>query len=165
MMALVSKSTNESGSNKSGLDKANPRSVPASVDMSDRPIVFFDGECVLCNGFVDLLLKLDLEGTMAIASLQGQTARQHLPPLPNNREQWSIFYEDKTGIYSQSDAVIHVCRRLGAVWALLSGVISLVPPFLRDGVYRLIARNRYRLFGQNATCRMPSDSDKDRFLP
>lgn len=129
-----------------------------------QPIVFFDGECVMCNSFVDILLKIDPVGTILIAPLQGQTAKKYLPPLPIDREAWSIYYQDKHDLYDQSDAFIQVCKRLGGIWSAFA-VISLIPRPIRDRIYRLIARNRYQLFGRQSTCRMPSESELERFLP
>lgn len=131
---------------------------------TQQPIVFFDGECVMCNGFVDILLKVDPQGTILIAPLQGQTARQYLPPLPLEREAWSIYYRDETGLYNQSDAFIQVCKRLGGIWSIFAA-IGVMPRPIRDRIYRLVARNRYRLFGRRSTCRMPSESEQKRFLP
>ena len=147
-------------------------SIPLQVE--DRPIIFFDGDCVLCNGFVDFLLQIDLDGLFYLSPLQGETARRYLPPLPHNREEWSIYYFDATQasshdrehtvLYCQSDAVIQICRRLGGLWSLVS-LGRTIPSPVRDAVYRLVARNRYRLLGQRSTCRMPTDAERSRFLP
>lgn len=130
----------------------------------DKPIVFFDGECVMCNQFVDILLNIDQMGHILIAPLQGQTAAKLLPPLPNDREEWSIFYIDQDEISEQSDAFLNICRRLGGIWSILS-FFRVVPRPIRNSIYRLIARNRYRLFGKRSTCRMPNEQEKSRFLP
>ena len=131
---------------------------------SDKPIVFFDGECIMCNKFVDILLAIDKIGTIMIAPLQGQTATQFLPPLPHNRAEWSIFYIEQGMIYEQSDAFLHICHRLGGLWSILS-LLKIIPRPIRNAIYRIIARNRYRLFGRNSTCRLPSEVEKSRFLP
>jgi predicted DCC family thiol-disulfide oxidoreductase YuxK len=136
-----------------------PPSAPPSF-----PIAFFDGECLLCNGFVDVLIKVDRRGRIRLAPLQGATARAYLPPLPADPELWSIFYLDAQGIYSQSDAVLQICRALGGGWALLS-YLRIVPRGIRNSLYRWVARNRYRWFGKRDTCRMPTAADRDRFLP
>ena len=142
--------------------------------MESRPIVFFDGDCILCNGFVDFLLQIDQTGLFYLSPLQGETARRYLPPLPQNREEWSIYYlapnktspqnRENTTLYCQSDAVIQICRRLGGIWSLVA-LGSSIPPLIRDAVYRLVARNRYRLLGQRSTCRMPTEAERSRFLP
>ncbi|KAI9130773.1 thiol-disulfide oxidoreductase DCC family protein [Acaryochloris sp. CCMEE 5410] len=146
---------------------ATPRlsnQIASQTVSTQQPIVFFDGECVMCNGFVDILLKVDPQGTILIAPLQGQTARQYLPPLPLDREAWSIYYRDEHHLYDQSDAFIQVCNRLGGVWSVFTA-IGVMPRPIRDRIYRFIARNRYRLFGRRATCRMPSEVEQKRFLP
>ncbi len=131
---------------------------------SDKPIVFFDGECIMCNGFVDILLNIDQIGNIMIAPLQGTTAAKLLPTLPNNREEWSIFYIDQGEISDQSDAFLNICARLGGIWSILS-LFQIIPRPIRNSIYRVIARNRYRLFGQRSTCRMPNEQEKSRFLP
>lgn len=138
----------------------------------DRPIIFFDGDCVMCNGFVDLLLAIDRKGLFYLSPLQGKSAAQYLPPLPDNREEWSIYYlsphDSSSGegaaLYSQSDAVLQICQHLGGVWAL-AGVGNGIPAIVRDAVYRLVARNRYRLLGRRSTCRVPTEAEQSRFLP
>ena len=130
----------------------------------DKPIVFFDGECVMCNQFVDILLNIDRQGSVMIAPLQGTTAAKLLPPLPNNREEWSIFYIDRGEIFEQSDAFLNICRRLGGIWSILN-LFKIIPRSIRNVIYRIIARNRYRLFGRRSTCRLPNEQEKSRFLP
>ena len=135
--------------------------LPPSVE---HPIIFFDGVCVLCNGFVDRMLRADRHGIFRFAPLQGETARALLPPQRNDPLQWSLLYLDERGVHAQSDASLEVCRRLGGAWWLLS-LLRFVPRALRDAVYRLVVRNRYRWFGQRATCRVPSPAERARFLP
>ncbi|MDJ0900055.1 MAG: DCC1-like thiol-disulfide oxidoreductase family protein [Xenococcus sp. MO_188.B8] len=135
-----------------------------SQDQIRKPIVFFDGECIMCNQFVDILLNIDKTGTIMIAPLQGKTAAKFLPPLPNNREEWSIFYIAEDKIYDQSDAFLNICRSLGGIWSILS-LFKIIPRPIRDSIYRVIARNRYRIFGRRSTCRMPNEQEKLRFLP
>ena len=129
-----------------------------------RATVFFDGECLLCNGFVDLIMRIDKASLLRIAPLQGATAQKLLPSLPENTEDWSIYYIEAGKIYDQSDAVLRVLHRLGGIWYWL-GFARVIPRSIRNFVYRIIARNRYRWFGRRATCRMPTDQNKARFLP
>jgi len=98
------------------------------------------------------------------AALQGQTARELLPGLPKDTGRWSIVYLDETGVHQESDAVLEICRRLGGWWSCLS-IARLLPRWLRDASYRLIARNRYGVFGHRATCRIPTGQELHRFLP
>ena len=135
--------------------------------MSPHPssrIVFFDGECVLCNGFVDWMIAIDRSAQLQVAPLQGETAKRLLPPLPHNPEEWSIYFLDETGLYAQSEAVVQILRRLGGIWALFS-IAGIIPVTLRDMVYRIVASNRYRILGKRDTCRIPSEQERSRFLP
>ncbi len=136
---------------------------PEPPEVLDAPIVFFDGECVMCNTFLDLMMAIDQPMTLKVAPLQGKTAEQYLPPLATDPEDWSIYLLDETGLYSQSDAVIRIAQRLGGVWAMAAAA-GIFPKFIRDGVYRAIAQNRYRMFGKRE-CRLPTAEDQARFLP
>lgn len=128
------------------------------------PIIFFDGVCGMCNAFVDLMLRADREGVFRFAPIQGETAKALLPPLPDDARAWSMVYLDEAGLHDQSDASLRVYRRLGGLWAVL-GWLRLVPRCIRNPVYRVIARNRYRWFVKRDTCRVPSESERARFLP
>lgn len=129
-----------------------------------RPIIFFDGVCALCNGFVDLMLRVDRKKVFLFAPIQGETARELLPPFGEDPEEWSMVYLDERGIHDQSDASLEVYRRLGGFWTPL-GWLRFVPRFVRNPIYRVIARNRYRLFGKRETCRIPTSAERARFLP
>ncbi len=147
-----------------------PDSAPVNVSShgatqaAHPAIIFFDGECLLCNGFVDLMLKLDPAGVFAMAPLQGQTAQHLLPSLPDQAEDWSMYYLEAGTLYGQSDAALAVMARLGGLWSVLSWGRRIPRP-LRNRLYRVIARNRYRWFGRRATCRMPHPQEQVRFLP
>lgn len=128
-------------------------------------IVYFDGYCNLCNGFIDFLVRVDRHQSLRYAPLQGETARTrgiHDPardPVPG-----SVVVVDAGETLTESDAVIRIFGHLGGVWVLVSG-LKIVPKFIRDGVYRSVARNRYRIFGRRDTCRVPSPGEKSLFLP
>jgi predicted DCC family thiol-disulfide oxidoreductase YuxK len=138
--------------------------TPALPGGMDRPVIFFDGVCPLCNRFVDIVLRADRGGVLRFAPLQGETARALRPARSESAEEWSVLYLDEHGLHDQSDAVIQVYRRLGGPWRLLA-LIRLVPRRIRNPVYRVIARNRYRWFGRRSACRLPSAQERDRFLP
>jgi predicted DCC family thiol-disulfide oxidoreductase YuxK len=128
-----------------------------------KPIIFYDDVCVMCNGFVNFMLTIDRRQQFLFAPLGGETSRKILPPLPEDPGQWSMIYVDESGIHDQSDASLEVYRRLGGPWRLLS-LARLFPRWIRNPVYRIIARNRYRWFGKRETCRLPSPEEKARFL-
>lgn len=128
-----------------------------------RTIVIFDGVCSLCNASVDLLIRADKTSSILFASLQSSVAKKLLADHGVHDEPDSIMVFHKGQILTESQAVLALLPFLTFPWPLL-GVIRLVPRFLRDPVYRLIARNRYRWFGKKSTCRIPTPEERSRFL-
>lgn len=129
-----------------------------------KPVIFFDGVCGMCNAFVNLILRIDRKQTFLFAPLQGSTAGNLLPPLADDAHEWSMVYVDEAGIHDQSDAPLEVYRRLGGIWWLFS-LIRYMPRFIRNPVYRIIARNRYQWFGKRDSCRITTAEEQVRFLP
>ena len=142
----------------------SPRATASPRPDADHPIIFFDGMCAMCDRFVSLIARADKHGVFRFASLQGETARALLPPLSDDPKQWSMLYLDERGLHDQSEASLQVYRRLGG-WAYALSLFRFVPRCLRDPVYRIVARNRYRWFGRRETCRVPSAAERARFLP
>ncbi|MCZ6623853.1 MAG: DCC1-like thiol-disulfide oxidoreductase family protein [Deltaproteobacteria bacterium] len=130
----------------------------------EHPIIFFDGVCGMCNRFVDVVMRADKDSIFRFAPLQGETARELLPPLTEDPREWSLIYLDERGIHEQSDASLEVYRRLGGPWWLLS-LGRLVPRLIRNQAYRWIASNRYRWFGRRDSCRLPTEEEKGLFFP
>jgi predicted DCC family thiol-disulfide oxidoreductase YuxK len=126
-------------------------------------IVFFDGYCNLCNSLVDWLIKVDRSSELKFASLQGLTASKTLTPALVATPLDTVIYFTNGHTYLRSTAILKILWDLKGVWKL-SGVFLIIPAFLRDVVYNIIARNRYRLFGKRDTCRLPTAEEKLRFL-
>ncbi|NIP30778.1 MAG: DUF393 domain-containing protein [Candidatus Dadabacteria bacterium] len=129
----------------------------------DRPIIFFDGVCGLCNRFVNIILDADKKGTFYFSPLQGKTAKHFITFLNSNNLKWSMLYVDESGIHDESTATLKILQKLGGVWGIL-GLLIYIPNFIRNPVYRLIARYRYRWFGKWDSCRVPSQQEKENFL-
>lgn len=131
---------------------------------TNQPIVFFDGVCNFCNYWVRFILKREKKKNLLLSPLQGKTAasvlsRLHLHPTPLN----SVILVEGERVWTQSSAALRICKYLGGGWKLFYGFI-IVPKFLRDFVYNIIARNRYRWFGKSETCMVPRPEDRERFL-
>jgi predicted DCC family thiol-disulfide oxidoreductase YuxK len=131
----------------------------------DAPLlmVFFDGVCILCNTFVEILLRIDSKKILRFASLQGETAKA-LGDFPLE----SLIVVEHFGspnqkIFRASQAVFRIFNSLGGFWRI-AGIFSVLPGWATDWLYFLIARNRYKLFGQRASCRIPSIEEQERFL-
>lgn len=129
--------------------------------MPIAPIVFFDGYCVLCNGFVDFLLKVDRKEELHFASLQGLSAQKLLGPT--EQEPPFIVYLDERGQSTRSTAVLRILARLGGVYRL-TGIFYVLPRLIRDGIYNFIAKRRHRWFGKRSACRMPLPHERARLL-
>ncbi|MCB9799686.1 MAG: DUF393 domain-containing protein [Candidatus Omnitrophica bacterium] len=132
-----------------------------------KPIIFFDGVCGLCNRFVDWMLKRDQKGIFLFAPLQGETAQEkNLFQYSNKSEELSsiLFCDENGKIHRASSAILSILVRLGGLWNIL-GLLLIVPSCLRDSVYDFIARRRYQWFGQRASCRIPSEGEFKAFLP
>lgn len=107
-------------------------------------VVLFDGPCTLCNKSVDWIYNRDLQGTFCFASLQGNWAAEHLPEHLK-REDSVVLYMDGQ-FYIRSKAALLILEQLpGYSW---TKVFRIVPTFLRDLVYRVIAKTRYQFFGK-----------------
>ena len=135
------------------------------MNNSKKNIIFFDGICNLCNTFINILIKLDSKEIFYFAPIQGETARKHslsFDHLPIGKQ--SIYYLNSQEIvYSKSTAVIYIFRdlfKLGRFFLFF----KIIPVFIRDSIYSLLAKNRYLLFGKRASCRIPSISERHRFL-
>lgn len=126
--------------------------------------ILFDGVCNLCNGAVRFVIRHDKKERFMFSPLQSPVATALLAGLPSTVEKMDsvVFIENGT-IYTRSTAILKIARRLGGGWSLLYGFI-IIPPFLRDGIYDIIAKYRYRFFGKQEKCMIPSAADSRRFL-
>jgi predicted DCC family thiol-disulfide oxidoreductase YuxK len=128
------------------------------------PVLLFDGMCNLCNSSVQWVLKRDTAGTFHFAALQSDVGRALLDSHGLSGQFFdSVVLVDEKRAYTHSDAVLELLRRLGGLWAIL-GALRVVPKPFRDGVYNVIARNRYRWFGRRDQCILPEHGWMSRFL-
>jgi len=135
-----------------------------------NPIILYDGVCGLCNRLVQFLLRHDKRKHLRFASLQsdfaGAVLRRHgLDPKDLDTFHFVENYDRQNErVFDRSAAVLKAGRALGGVWAILAGVASIFPRALLDPLYRLVARNRYRVFGKFESCMLPDPSQRNRFL-
>jgi len=134
------------------------------ADNQVNQVVLFDGVCNLCNSSVNFLIDRDSNATFRLASLQSDFAAQLLPRFhvdPSKVDSVAFYVDGK--LYQRSRAVLEIARRMRRGWPLLY-VFIIIPGFLRDAIYNWIARNRYKWFGKQDTCRIPTPELKSRFL-
>ncbi len=132
--------------------------------ISDHYIVLFDGVCNLCNSSVQFIIKRDKKKQFLFASLQGKFGQEFLKKnnLPADNFNSFILLEDEK-IFIRSSGALRMLKHLGGGLSLLYGFI-IVPKFVRDAVYNLIAKNRYKWFGKKEECWLPTPDLKARFL-
>lgn len=136
--------------------------VPPFPD--DRPIVIFDGKCVMCSGFANLILRRDRARRFRLLAAQtplGEALYRHYGLNPIDYET-NLLIEDGRAWF-KSEASIRILERLGFPWSMMTAA-RLLPLSLRDRLYEIIARNRLRWFGARTSCYAPKPEDADRFL-
>jgi predicted DCC family thiol-disulfide oxidoreductase YuxK len=127
-------------------------------------IIVFDAQCLLCNGWVRVLLKHDRKAVFRFASIQGETGKALLGRSGLKVEGLqTLLLVDGLRTWQHTSAIFRVLHTLGWPWRL-AWAGWLIPAPLRDASYRLVARNRYRMFGRSATCLMPEPKYTVRFL-
>jgi len=133
------------------------------VTSTQRSIVYFDGLCNLCDGFVRFLLARDKRHRYHYAPLQGETARVRLGERFAYDPQ-TIVLEQPRRFCVRSDAVLAILTGLGGLWSL-TVLLRAVPRRLRDAVYDHVARTRMERYGRREACRVPTPDERERFLP
>jgi predicted DCC family thiol-disulfide oxidoreductase YuxK len=134
-----------------------------------NPIVLFDGVCGVCNHSVQFLLKRDTHDRFRFASLQSEFSSRVLTRHgidPNDLDTIYIvknYDQADEVLLARSDAVLFIGNQLGGIWKL-SGVGRLIPRTLRDAIYDIIARNRYRVLGKHESCMLPEPKHRQKFL-
>lgn len=136
--------------------------VPAFAD--DHPIIVFDGECIFCSGWVNFVLRHDREGRYRFIPAQsplGATLYRHYG-LDSRDYETNILIENGVA-YFKSEGSLRMAAGLGFPWTL-TGALRLMPRALRDPLYELVARNRYRIAGRRNACFVPTAEHRSRFL-
>jgi predicted DCC family thiol-disulfide oxidoreductase YuxK len=164
----------------SGMEHATQSTL--STETKEHPIVLYDGVCGLCNRGVQFILHRDPAGLFRYASLQGPLAAGILARHGADARDLDTVYvvldvnrpEEK--LHARSDAVIFVLRHIGTSvgprpasaqfghWRAAGLLLQMIPRPLREGAYRFIAHNRYRIFGRHEACPVPSEETRSRFL-
>ncbi|EOS55525.1 thiol-disulfide oxidoreductase DCC family protein [Paenibacillus barengoltzii] len=133
-------------------------------DERNEHVILFDGVCHLCQGAVKFIIKHDPAGRFRFASLQSQAGSRLLRAAGAHEESLdSVVLIENGTYYIRSAAALRIARGLRSPWPLLYALI-VVPKGLRDAVYRFIAKHRYRWFGKDETCLVPTRELRERFL-
>lgn len=139
--------------------------APSALSDLPRPLYFFDGYCVLCSRFVAFCLAHDPTGQLKFASAQSALGRRVLDALalPDNTFDRTILLFDGDAVYTRSTAVLRALRYLTGPVRWLQP-LRLIPAILRDPIYDIVARGRYRWFARRDACFVPTPQTLDRFI-
>jgi predicted DCC family thiol-disulfide oxidoreductase YuxK len=126
-------------------------------------IILFDGVCNLCNSFVQKIIAADKNNHFKFASLQSEVGQKLLADKPEFKDLKTIIYLEGEQLYTRSTAALKISKHLGGFWPVLQ-VGYILPVFIRNGIYNLIAKNRYKWFGKMDQCMIPTPELKEKFL-
>lgn len=131
--------------------------------MSRHKIVLFDGVCNLCNSSIQFIIERDKENKFKFASLQSEFGQEFLKKNQLNTNEFnSIILVDGSEYFTESTAAIKIGQELkGLKWLK---ILLILPKFLRDFVYKIISKNRYKWFGKQDNCWLPTPELKEKFL-
>jgi predicted DCC family thiol-disulfide oxidoreductase YuxK len=130
----------------------------------EKKIVLFDGVCNFCNFWVDFAMERDNSDQFRFAPLQSSQAEDQLKKFdmsPSRKE--SVVLISGGNVYTKSTAALRICKELKSPIKIVYPLI-IVPKFIRDFAYDLIAKYRYKLFGRRESCRVPNKEEKSKFL-
>lgn len=128
------------------------------------PIVLFDGVCNLCNSSINWIIDRDPRARLRFAALQSAATQRLRQDYELPAELSTVCLIHKGRVHTRTSAALRIAAMLKAPWPLLS-IFLIVPKFLRDPFYNLVAHYRYRWFGKQEACRMPTPELQARFLP
>jgi len=132
-------------------------------------VLLYDGVCGFCDKTVQIILSHDKHGTMRFAALQSNYGQAILAKYASLQNVDSLILQEtslKTGeerVFMRSTAALRIAAYLGGMWKLCL-ITYLLPASVRDWIYDLFARHRYRLFGKYESCAIPSKEVRERFI-
>ncbi len=127
-------------------------------------IILFDGLCNFCNFWVNFLLDRDKKDKFRFTPLQSEKGEELLKKFNLSTKDFDTFVLiDGNKYYIRSTASLIVAKNLGGLWKVLYSLI-IIPGPIRDFIYNLVAKNRYKLFGKKESCRIPTPEERSKFL-
>lgn len=138
-------------------------------DPNSKPIIFYDGVCGLCNRLVQFVLKHDKRDYFRFAALQSELASTTLRRHNRDSQDLDTVYvvveysQPTERLLARSGAILFLLKHLGGIWKL-AAIGKVLPRPVRDGIYKLVARNRYRVFGKFESCMLPEPKHRGKFL-
>ncbi|WGD34487.1 thiol-disulfide oxidoreductase DCC family protein [Olleya sp. YS] len=130
-----------------------------------KQLILFDGVCNLCNSSVQFVIKHDKKNVFMFAPLQGEVGQQIINHynLDTSNTDSILLYSKDTGLKIKSTAALHIAKHLGFPSNVIA-VFLIIPKFIRDWVYDFVAKNRYKWYGKQEACMIPTPDLKAKFL-
>ena len=126
--------------------------------------ILFDGVCNFCNGSVNFIIERDKAGYFKFAPLQSEIGEKLLKENGVDKAQTdSVILIEDGKVYTHSTAALRIARKLEGRWSWFRH-LTVVPRFIRDGFYKLFAKYRYKMFGKQEACMLPTPEIRSRFL-
>lgn len=132
------------------------------LDEIKSPTLFYDGQCNLCNNAVQFVLSHEKNDQIMFASLQSELGKTLISRFNLKNIDSLVLYEDEQ-IYIKSNAALRVAKNLKSPYKSAHKLLF-IPVTLRDLIYDIIAKYRYKFFGKTDSCQMPSEKTRNRFL-
>lgn len=131
----------------------------------NNKLVLFDGVCNLCNSSVQFIIRNDKKNVFLFATLQGKTGQEIISKfkIDTSKTDSILLFSTKDGISIKSTAALKIAKHLKPPINFLF-VFFIIPKFMRNWVYDLIARKRYKWFGKQTECMIPTPELKAKFL-
>ena len=131
----------------------------------DKKLILFDGVCNLCNTSVQYVIKHDKKNSFMFTALQSEVGQQIIKDynIDTSKTDSILLYTPQTGVVSKSTAALKIAQNLGFPQNVMS-IFFIIPPFIRNGVYDYIAKNRYKWYGKKESCMIPTPQLKSKFL-
>lgn len=132
--------------------------------MEEKKIVLFDGVCTFCNFWVRFIFKRNKERDIFFMPLQDERAANFIGKELNINDLDSVVYYNQGKTTSSSTAALEIGKELNFLFKIMSNILLLIPKGIRDSIYNLIAKNRYKWFGKKENCPIPSPEMRKQFL-
>jgi len=133
--------------------------------MAQNPVIFFDGVCNLCSASVQFAIEHDKKDIFKFTALQGNYAKTILPKYNVDLNKIdSIIFVENDNLYTKSTAALKIARKMSGLWPMLY-IFIVIPKSIRDWFYDIIAKNRYKWWGRQESCWVPTAELKQKFYP
>lgn len=130
----------------------------------ENPVLLFDGVCNLCNHTVQFIIKHDKKGVFRFSALQSDFGKKTMAEYGLDVQKLDsvvLIYQNRA--FSYSDAPLEIAKIFGGFWQF-AYIFKIIPRFIRDAIYHWIAKNRYKWFGKQESCWLPTPELKAKFL-